>query len=357
VAPPPSDIDSRLRRAWGRHAIVGLLGHRARITFYRQLHALVKSGQGIPTSLAKLARHAPDARTRRAMEQMQRDVAAGATMGEAMRKHADKFGDAIVGLVLFAEDAGKLQEVLEKVIANEEELQSLRWKTLFASLYPFYLLIIAVFVGPLLGLARSASSIGGNWIGAYLDGLGHNLVLAMFAAAIILGAPFLVAAAGLDGALERVVLAIPGAGRVKRDFIGSRFFLALGLGMDAGVEVKRAVRIATHASASPSMIADLSETLDRLGRGSSLADALDPLAGLDRLSLGAIAMGEDTGTLVEQLERLSRDAQVAAIRGAKVLMIVVFAAIVIVLLAGLVFNALGIVFGPIRELYTLPAEV
>ena len=71
-------------------------GHRARITFYRQLLSLVKSGQGIPTSLVKLAQYAPDHRTREAMRQMQIDIANGATFGESMRKHSDRFDDAII---------------------------------------------------------------------------------------------------------------------------------------------------------------------------------------------------------------------------------------------------------------------
>lgn len=352
-----SELTVRLRRAWGRHPLVAFAGHRSRITFYRQLLALVKSGQGLPTSLVKLAKYAPDRRTREAMEEMQRDIANGATFGESMRKHADRFDDAIIELILFAEETGNLQNVLEQVIANQEEVQSLRWKALFASLWPVYLLAAAVFVGPLFGLARNAATIGGNWVGAYFSGLGANLFLAGIAAVFLLGGPFLIAAFALDGAWERVVLAIPVAGRVKRDFIGSRFFLALGLGLGAGVEVKRAVKIALSASGSPAMAAQTAATVSRIENGSTLADALAPLSVFDRPSLGALAIGEDTGTLDEQLARVAKDSQESALRGAKLVMIAVLVLVVLVLLGSIVANLLGTLFGPISDYYNLPNTI
>lgn len=357
AAPAGSELKTRLRRAWGRHPLVAFAGHRSRITFYRQLHALVKSGQGIPTSLVKLAAYAPDRRTREAMKEMQRDISLGATFGESMRKHADRFDDAIVELILFAEETGNLQKVLEQVIANQEEVQSLRWRALFASLWPFYLLFAAVFVGPLFGLARNAGSIGGNWVGAYFSGLVSNLFFGGIAIAAVLGGPFAIAALGLDSAWERFVLAIPFAGRVKRDFIGSRFFLALGLGLGAGVEVKRAVKIALSASGSPSMSAQASATVARIESGSTLADALAPLHVFDRPSLGALAIGEDTGTLDEQLKRVAQDAQEAALRGAKLVMIAVLVVVVLVLLATIVSSLLGTLFGPISDYYNLPNSI
>lgn len=357
AGPPDSELTMRLRRAWGRHPLVAFGGHRSRITFYRQLHALVKSGQGIPTSLAKLALYAPDRRTREAMQEMQRDISLGATFGESMRKHADRFDDAIVELILFAEETGNLQKVLEQVIANQEEVQSLRWKALFFSLWPLYLLFAAVFVGPLFGLAQNASSIGGDWAGAYFSGLVSNLFFGGIAIAAVLGGPFAVAALGLDAAWERLVLAIPFAGRVKRDFIGSRFFLALGLGMSSGVEVKRAVRIALSASGSPTMAAQTSATVARIENGSTLAEALAPLAVFGRPSLGALAIGEDTGTLDEQLKRVAQDAQEAALRGAKLVMLATLVVVVLVVLATILSSLLGTLFGPIREYYSLPNSI
>ena len=356
VVTPKSELTTRLRRAWGRHPLVGFFGHRSRITFYRQLLALVKSGQGVPTSLAKLAQYAPDRRTREAMQEMQRDIANGAGFAESMRKHADRFDDAVIELILFAEETGSLQKVLEQVIANQEEVQSLRWKTLFASLWPFYLLFAAVFVGPLFGVARIAGK-STNWVGAYFSGLSTNLVLGSFVLALVLAGPFAIAALGLDSAWERVVLALPAAGRVKRDFIGSRFFLALGLGLGAGVEVKRAVKIALSASGSPTLAAQTPTVLATIEGGSTLADALAPLEVFDRPSLGAVAIGEDTGTLDEALRRVAADAQEAALRGAKLVMIAALVLVVLVLLAFIVSSMLGTLFGPISDYYNLPNQI
>lgn len=354
---PNTELRDRLRRAWGRHPLVAFLGHRSRITFYRQLHALVKSGQGIPTSLAKLALYAPDQRTREAMAEMQRDIAAGASFGESMRKHADRFDDAIVELILFAEETGNLQKVLEQVIANQEEVQSLRWKALFSSLWPFYLLGAAVFVGPLFGVARVASAPGASYVAAYFSGLVSNLFFGGLATALLLGGPFLAAALGLEPAVERVFLALPFLGRVKRDFIASRFFLALGLGLGSGVEVKRAAKIALSASGSPTMASQTGAVQARIEGGSTLAEALSPLAVFDRASLGAVAIGEDTGTMDEQLSRVAKDSQEAALRGARLVMLLVLALVVVVLLVSIVSSLLGTLFGPIKTYYELPNQI
>ena len=133
--------------------------------------------------------------------------------------------------------------------------------------------------------------------------------------------------------------------------MGSRFFLALGLGLGAGVEVKRAVRIALNASGSPTLAARTSDVLGTIEGGSTLADALAPLEVFDRPSLGAIAIGEDTGTLDEALDRVAKDAQEAALRGAKLLMLAVLVVVVLVVLGSIVSTMLGTIFGPISAYF------
>jgi type II secretory pathway component PulF len=337
-------------RAWARHPVVAFFRHRQQLSFYRQLHALVRSGTPLPTAFAELSRYAPDARLKAGLEAVAREVRDGATLGEAFGHQRHVFDDANVELIAFAEEAGTLDPVLEALLLSMEELQRLRWQTLMYSLWPAYLATAVIFVGPLLGAAQSAKDLSS--VGAvYVSGLVRNLLTAAFGVAVVLGAPLLIAAAGQELAWDRFKRSLPGLSGALRDLAASRFVLGLGLSLGAGLEIVRGVRVAVLATSSPSLAARLPEVEGALRSGSSLVDAVARLELLDPSSLGQLAVGERTGTLAGTLPKLSRELQEGAVRAMKFLMlalIVVFAGLMLVFA---IQALLGTMFGPIKHVY------
>ena len=163
-------LEQRFTRAWLRHPVVAFVRHRKVITFYQQLHALIRAGIALPTAFTQLTQYAPDAAMATGLAAVARDVRGGDTLGDALRKHGALFDDANVELLAFAEEAGRLEAVTATVVGHLEKVQVLRWQALIGALWPMYLAVGFIFVGPLLNVAQTITPNAS--VGAlYLSGL------------------------------------------------------------------------------------------------------------------------------------------------------------------------------------------
>ena len=167
------DAGGRLARAWARHPVVAFAEDRRRIAFYSQLLAAIKSGLGMPLALRSLTRYAPGERLRRALASVQRDVARGSTLVEALGRHEAAFDGLSLELLAAGEESGNLEPVLSQLVEHLDRLRKLRLKALAGAIYPAYLLATLTFVGPLLelsGAIRGGETSGGLF-GVYVSGV------------------------------------------------------------------------------------------------------------------------------------------------------------------------------------------
>ena len=350
----PEPFSSRLSRALAAHPLTAFLGHGRRIALLRQLSSLFRAGTALPVALGHLSRFARPslvAQLSRVREELDR----GATFGAALRAHVRALDPTTIELIAFAEESGSLEKVLARLVRQQEELQRLRWKAVVSALWPLYLVAAEVFAGPLFSLSAALAKGAklGSLTGIYLAGLAENLVVVTATLAAVLAFPLIVRLSGFDAGWERVKLALPGVGRVVRDFARSRLYLALSLGLGAGVELFRALEIAAQSTASPLLLGRLPKVLARLRGGEELAPALTELRLLPPEQLGTVAVAEKAGTLEEAFESLAQDAEEAAMRGLKFVLLAVVALIALVALGTILRQLLGTIFGPIYDYYHL----
>ena len=343
-------LGERLTRAWIRHPIVAFSRHGRLITFYTQLHAMIRAGIALPTAFAQLTQYAPDAAMAKGLTAVANDIRGGDTLADAMRKHGALFDDANVELIAFAEEAGRLESVCAAVISHLEKVQALRWQAILASLWPMYLGAAFVFVGPLLAVPGQIKP-GGSVGALYASGLVSSVGSAVGILSLVLGLPFLIAAADQETAWDRLKRRLPMVSAPMRQLAASRLVLGLGLANASGMETVRSIRLAVKATSSPSLIAELPRVEAVLRGGSTLTQAVDALGVLDRSSLGTLAVAETTGTLDESLERMSRELEASSIRATRILMLMVIALIAVVLLGKIVITMLGVILGPVKSLY------
>lgn len=343
-------MNERLRRAWYRHPVVGFFRARKLIAFYRQLNSLIRAGVPLTTAFAQLQQYAPDEGIARGLAAVARDVRGGHSLGDAMRAHAALFDDAYVELIAFAEEAGQLQAVSQRIVEHLERVQKQRWQAVMGALWPAYLGAAFVFVGPLLGVAQSTTSLSS--VGSsYFAGLISSLISATAVLGGVFGFPFVIAALDIDVAWDRFVRRIPFLGAPLRQLAASRLVLGLGLASASGMEVQRSLRISTRATGRPSIVADVEKAEASLRAGSTLTEAIAKLDVLDRTSLGALSVAETTGTLDTTLEKLAQELEASSLRAMRFLMLVVTALVAGVLLVKIVMGLLGTLFGPIKHLY------
>ncbi len=338
-------------RVWARHPLASFARHRRQIAFYRQFHALLKAGLGMPTVFVELSKYAPDASLERGLKLVSRDIEGGATLAEALGRRAGLFDDANVELIAFAEEAGTLDPVLASLINHLEQVQKLRWRALFMSLWPMYLLGAFVFVGPLLQAASSMSSSSRGVGALYVSGLVHNLGLMGLVVGSLLAAPFVIKLLNADLAWDQLKRRTPVVSTAVRDLYASRLMLGLSLGVGAGLDVMRALRVAVKSTSSPTLIADLPRAEAAIRQGGTLTQAIESFGLVDRTTLGTLSVAERTGTVDDALRKVSEELQESSLRAVRLLIILVLALVAGVALVGIVSSMLGTLFGPIKTYY------
>jgi type II secretory pathway component PulF len=345
-----STVGERVQRAWLRHPLVAFVRHRKLITFYQQLHSLIRAGIALPTAFSQLTQFAPDAAMGQGLASVARDVRNGSSLGEAMQRHGALFDDANVELISFAEEAGRLEPIAAAIVDHLEKVQKQRWQALLGALWPMYLGAGFVFVGPLLNVAQSvttSSSIGS----LYVSGLVGSLGTAIGILSLVFSAPMLIAAANLETKWDRLLRALPFVSAPMRQLAASRLVLGLGLATASGMEAVRTLRLAAKATSSASVLEDLPKAEARLRAGSTLTEAVGEFGLLDRSALGTLSVAETTGTVDATLERMSRELQDSSLRAMRFLVLAITAVVTGILLVKIVGGMLGTLLGPVKKLY------
>jgi len=348
----------RLAAGWRRHPVVTVLRLRRRLVFCQQLLSLVKAGVPVSAAFTDLARgHGP--RLRDAFRRGEKRLRDGASLAEALEELDELVDPLTRALLSGAEQAGRIEELLRNRAQQLEETQRFVGRLVVLSLYPMYLLGGLVLFGPLLSLP--AAAMGGTCVGGLPAVYLHNLFgMASLVGGILLGLfclPLLVSLLAAETLADRVLLRLPVFGPLYRNLYGARLAGGLGAALGAGLDVSRALHIASAGMSSPSLSPRCTAALARLAAGANLTDALAEIDVLDASSLGQVAVGERTGNLEQALGQLARDLWDAVIRRARLAAFLIIGLLIAVLLVAAVSKILGVIFGPIADAYSFPDKI
>ena len=328
---------------------------RQRLVFCRSLLALVKAGVPMTTALADMAR-VQSGVLRTALRRAGDRLRAGAPLAEALDQVGALVDPATRALLASGAESGRLEQTLARRVEQLEEAQRFVGRMLVYSIYPLYLLVALVLVGPLLSLpaALQGGACTGSLGTIYLRNM---LGMAGLVAAIVtalLALPLLVAVLGVEADADRILLRMPVFGRLYHDVYGMRLTGGLATALAAGVEVMRALRLAGEGMSSPSLAARIGPASDRLAGGGSLTDALAEFGVLDAGALGQVVVAERTGDLDVALDRIAQELSEAVLRRARLAAFLVLGLLVAGLLVAAVAKMLGVIFGSISKAYQLP---
>jgi len=315
VTPTPA---ARVRRITARPQglltrLPGAVGPLKRVrrssTFFRQFHSLINAGIPIHQALMELSGRAP-ANYQRACDEMARAAAAGNPLSEAMARYPGLFLQWHVGLVRGAEAGGFLPQALDEIAtALELEYEFRAAVLLQVFYYVFFLLPMILLVLPVAIILPHEPRDG--WtapglIDAYLHTfatisvpIGLGLVAAYAALLLTSGLP------AVQRVRQRIVFAIPLAGRIARLAALSRFTRLLGLLLGAGLPVGAAVEEAAAATGNRAFIDRLSRVARALREGTPLAAALAQARLFDADALRLTDTGQLTGDMPGALARIA----------------------------------------------------
>lgn len=253
------------------------------LAFNQQLAYLAKAGLPLEQGLRMIGADIGRGRLGRTIQDVADDLERGTPLSEAFDKHRGRFPNSYGSLIDAGIRSGDLAGVLLSLGRHLEMVQRLRGTLWRAMAYPLMvivaLLLVLGFIGVFI-LPRFQEIFDEFQLRLplqtqiLLDLAPFAPLLLGLAAMIIFGGPFLWGLLRMTGrdaaATDYLVLPLPMVGRVMRLSLVARWCDALRLGVSAGLDLPRAVTLASDATGSPRLRRDGAALVVMIESGAAL---------------------------------------------------------------------------------------
>lgn len=280
----------------------------------RRLAVALGAGIDVRSAWAREADRAAGRAARQRFRTVSEAIHSGQSMSEALAAAGDFFPPLFRELVEVGEQAGHLSEVFAQLAEHYEGQLEFRRIFLGAITVPLLELAAAVvIIGGLIGAMGVVERITGTRV----DPLGLNLVGAAglvkyiaFLATVGVLFFFILQAArrGLvwTRPIQRGVLRLPVLGKALQTVALARMAWALHSALNTEMDVRRALRLSLRATRNARYTDQIDSIEAEIGAGNSIYEAFLAAGCFPADFLDAIAVGEQSGRLVESMGRLSR---------------------------------------------------
>ena len=278
------------------------LGYRDKQSLYDSLAQLTRSGISFSSALEKLSRTS-GGRLHRVIERLRVRASQGDTVAGTFAAQTADLGPMDASVIAAAERSGRLDHGFEQLAHYFEALAKARETLIRKSAYPLFVLHFGIFV-----LAAPIAFLKG-WP-EYLAEVGTSLLLIYFGAgALGLLITVLRDAGATNAAADRFLRRVPVVGRIRRSFALARFCLIYEVQLDAGLNVLEALPAAARASRSGMIRQAVERALPELRAGSQVGPLLAVSRAFPEEMMRAMMVGEETGGLDRELQRMAAEYQ------------------------------------------------
>jgi type IV pilus assembly protein PilC len=277
-----------------------VLGSARRRDIFRAWRRVIGSGLGTDRCL-DLVGAARGVSLEPGLARLRDGVRSGRSLEDQRALLVEVFGAAEAALLAAGERGGSLDRSLEAAATLAEEEISYRRRAAMALAYPA-LLVAAAFV-----LLPLPTLVGEGFLAAVFRWWLPGALFASVPVAV-LGAAWTVWRRRGEGrrSLERVILAVPGLGRLLRLRAGRGFFGMAGPLLDAGLSLGEVLEAAAPA-AGILLLGDAAVSAAASARaGASLGSILKGLPALPADAVVEVAVGEESGALPEACGALAQ---------------------------------------------------
>jgi type IV pilus assembly protein PilC len=283
--------------------------------FSRQLSAFVRAGIPLIEAIEVIEEEADDKTLRMVLQGVRESLITGETFSEALRPYETLFPKFYVDMVRAAELTGSLDDVLRELAGYIKRDLEARNKIKSALVYPIVVLFMAIatvivlstfvlprfkvfFEGfhatlplPTRMLISLTNFVSNDWM--YIIGVLFLLIALPMA---------LVRTTGGRRTKDKLVLRLPVLGQVILFAIVERFCRLLATMMQAGVPLPEAMGVLGDATKNVIFKDGVDEVHGAMMRGEGLARPMADTKLFPGAVIQMIKVGENTGTLSEQLE-------------------------------------------------------
>lgn len=290
----------------------------ADITFFtRQMATMIKSGVPLVQAFEIVADGVENPAMRELIEEIRDNVAAGNDFATSLKQHPEHFDDLTCNLIESGEQAGALEDMLDKVAIYKEKTESLKKKIKKALMYPAITLVIAFVVTAIL-LIKVVPTFEEMFssFGAELPAPTQFVVFLSEAAQeyyLYVLAVIVAAAVGLTQALkkspkfrdnfEKFTLQIPLFGELIRKAAVARYARVLATTFAAGVPLVDALDSVAGAVGNSVYRDAVLNIKNEVAAGQQMHFAMRNTEVFPNMVVQMASIGEESGALDQMLEK------------------------------------------------------
>ncbi len=287
-------------------------------------------------------------------------VAHGDSLAAAMSKTGRLFPKILLEMVAVGEDTGTLGEVFRRLEAHYRRQVQAQRIFLGAIAWPMIQLVFSIFViGVLIWVLGMIPTRGGEPIDPLGWGLigTRGLIVYLLVVGAILGSVAAVVIALQRGALwtrplQRFLLSLLGVGTALQKIALSRLTWALHLAMNVDMDIRRVVPLVLRATGNDYYMRHEQQIVADVATGLPLHAAFQRSGAFTADFIDALAVADESGRMVESMERLSQRYEAEAelaIKSIAVVLGLLVALLVMVLIVFLIFRLAGFYIGTIND--------
>lgn len=337
------------------------ISSRALGAFSRSMARMLEAGVDVRKSLQTSSQQSSDSRLAGSVQRLQKAIASGSSLAESIGEEGELFPPLFRDLVNVGELTGTAPEIFAS-LAKYYEARVQQAREFRAQItWPVIQLVAAIgIIGLLifiLGiLPPQANGKPMDVIGLGLYGPSGSVIwfLSWFAAAVSGYVAWRILSNNAAGqmALHPILLRVPVIGKCMQSFAISRFSWCFALTQQAGMSIRPSLECSLKATGNGAFVAAEPWIWQEMKEGETLTDALTSSQLFPREYLQVVATAEETGTVPEQLDRLSHLFDDEARRAMNRLTVFFSGAIwlsVVILIVFFIFRLFFLIAAPYRE--------
>lgn len=287
--------------------------------FTRQLATMIKSGVPLLQSFDIVAKGHANPAVGKLLNDIRNDVETGTSLSGAFRKYPLYFDQLFCNLVAAGEQAGILDQLMDRLASYKEKTQAIKKKIKSALMYPTAVLIVSfivtavimIFVVP--AFKKVFTSFGAElpaptlFVMAISDFFVEYWYLIF--GGLIFGFYFLIQSIrrspALQAKLDRLVLRLPIFGEIIRKGVIARWTRTMSTMFAAGVPLVEALDSVGGASGNIVYAEATKQIQTEVSSGTSLTVAMQQANIFPPMVTQMTAIGEESGSLDAMLSRVA----------------------------------------------------
>ena len=276
----------------------------------RELATLIGAGQTLESALDMVAEDAGSRKLSAALARVLAKVRGGSSLADALAEEGGIFPGLYVAMVRAGEASGQLDRTLAELVTLREKSEAMRSKLTSALIYPMLLVLTAVGAlgilltvvvpqfAPLFEQAGEQLPAGSRMVLSIASAVQANgIAILIVLLLVLLVGSRLLRMEGPGRAFDRLLLGLPGIGRLVRERITAQVCRGLASLLSGGLDLPAALGMTRDMVANRWARSNLDQVISGVRQGRTLSDCLADADVMVPMAVKLLRAGEEGGRL------------------------------------------------------------